>query len=115
MLKNKAVASLGHTSLLLPAMIKSALAANDRLKLYLTILQAAGQHARHPDQASYRWVDELASGLPGNPSWLSELVNGAYLNDQLLAVPHSSQLLEAMATAARVTAFTCLSWTCTNA
>ena len=97
MLKDKAVASLGHTSLLLPAMIKSALAANDRLKIYLTLVQAAGQQARHPDQASDRWVDEFAAGLLGDPAWLTELVNGAYLNDQLLVMPHGSKLLESMA------------------
>ena len=41
MLKEKAVASLGQQSLLLPAWVKAALLANDRLKLYLTMLQAA--------------------------------------------------------------------------
>ena len=44
MLKEKAVASLGQPSLLMPAWIKAALAANDRLKLYLTLLQSAAQH-----------------------------------------------------------------------
>lgn len=97
MLKDKAVASLGHTSLLLPAMIKTALTANDRLKLYLTVLQAAAQHARRPDQTPDRWVEDLASGLLNDPAWLSELINGAYLNDQLLIVPNGSRLLEAMA------------------
>ena len=45
MLKEKAVASLGQPSLLMPAWIKAALAANDRLKLYLTLLQSAAQHS----------------------------------------------------------------------
>ena len=35
MLKENAVASLGKQSLLMPAWIKAALLANDRLKLYL--------------------------------------------------------------------------------
>jgi hypothetical protein len=39
MLKEKAVASMGQQSLLLPAWIKAALLANDRLKLCLTMLR----------------------------------------------------------------------------
>jgi hypothetical protein len=39
--KIEAVASLGQLRLLRPAWTKAALAANDRLKLYLTVLQAA--------------------------------------------------------------------------
>jgi hypothetical protein len=37
MQKAQAVASLGQQRLMLPAWVKSALAANDRLKVYLSI------------------------------------------------------------------------------
>ena len=56
MRKEQAVASLGQQSLLLPAWVKAALAANDRLKLYLTLLQSAAQHAAAPDTSVPDWV-----------------------------------------------------------
>lgn len=43
--KTDVVAALGQQKLLLPAWIKAALAANDRLKFALTALQAAASHA----------------------------------------------------------------------
>ena len=49
--KFEAVASLGQLRLLRPAWTKAALAANDRLKLYLTVLQAAQAHAEQPSTA----------------------------------------------------------------
>ena len=41
MQKAEAVAALGSSSLSLPAWVRAALGANDRLKLYLSVLQAA--------------------------------------------------------------------------
>jgi hypothetical protein len=49
MRKGQALATLGQRGLLLPVWVKAALAANDRLKLYLTVLQAAASHAEHPE------------------------------------------------------------------
>ncbi len=54
--KQKAVATLGQNSLLLPAWITAALLANDRLKLYLSVLQSAAAHA------SPRCVSAASSG-----------------------------------------------------
>ena len=48
MQKNQALAVMGQRSLLMPGFIKAALAANDHLKLYLSVLQAAAAHAEHP-------------------------------------------------------------------
>jgi len=49
--KQDAVASLGQTQLLQPARVRAALKANDRLKLYLSVLQAAAAHATAPERA----------------------------------------------------------------
>ncbi|MBH2043748.1 MAG: phosphate transport regulator [Comamonadaceae bacterium] len=96
MLKEKAVASLGQPSLLMPAWIKAALAANDRLKLYLTLLQSAAQHASAPDGPAGRWENDIAqSGLQDAP-WAQELVSGAYYDDDLLILPRMENLLEAL-------------------
>ena len=48
MQKSQTLALLGEQGLLLPVWVKAALVANDRLKLYLTVLQAAAAHAGHP-------------------------------------------------------------------
>ena len=96
MLKEKAVASLGQPSLLMPAWIKAALAANDRLKLYLTLLQSAAQHASTPDGPVGRWETDIAhAGLQDAP-WAPEMLSGAYYDDDLLILPHMENLLEAL-------------------
>ncbi len=97
MLKQQAVATLGHQSLLVPALVKSALAANDRLKLYLTLVQIAGQQARQPETPLGTWQGELASAGLDNAGWLRDLVKGAYLNDGVLILPHQERLAEALA------------------
>lgn len=45
------VASLGQSQLLRPTWVKAALRANDRLKVYLTLLQAAWTYADQPTSA----------------------------------------------------------------
>jgi uncharacterized protein Yka (UPF0111/DUF47 family) len=47
--KTRIVDTLGERSLLRPTVINAALAANDRSKYYLTLLQTAVQRARRPD------------------------------------------------------------------
>lgn len=98
MLKEKVVASLGQQPLLMPAWIKAALQANDRLKLYLTMLQSAAQHAKSPQERSaVDWGRELAqAGLHGSV-WLQDMVKTAYFDGQTLFIPQQDQLLEALA------------------
>lgn len=96
MQKDKAVASLGQQSLLMPAWITAALAANDRLKLYLSLLQAASRHALSADESSINWSQELARAGLGQTGWTQDLVRHAYMDDQLLVLPHMAQLLQAL-------------------
>lgn len=96
MLKEKAVASLGQQTLLMPAWIKAALVANDRLKLYLTMLQSAAQHASSPETHIENWGRELAqAGLHGS-GWLQDMVKTAYLDGRTLVIPQLGQLLGAL-------------------
>ena len=46
--KREVVRELGELALVLPSLVNQALEANDRAKYYLTLLQAAGAHARRP-------------------------------------------------------------------
>ena len=88
MRKSDAVAAMGPSTLLLPAWIKAALVANDRLKLYLTVLQAAAAHAEHPEREALDLGRETASaGAEGR--WLQDVpavcsrVNGAFVIPEL--------------------------------
>ena len=69
--KQKAVATLGQNSLLLSAWITAALLANDRLKLYLSVLQSAAAHAADPQAPLPDWSAELREvcGCDGVQYW----------------------------------------------
>jgi uncharacterized protein Yka (UPF0111/DUF47 family) len=98
MLKDKVIETLGQSSLLLPAWIKAALLANDRLKLYLTMLQSAAQHANSPELPIQDWGRDLAQVSLHDSEWLQTLVKSAYFEDQTLIIPQLNQLLNALAT-----------------
>jgi hypothetical protein len=59
MLKDKAIESLGEDTLLIPAWITEALRANDRLKLLLTLLQSAEQHATDPKAKQIDFIQDF--------------------------------------------------------
>src|ERR1035437_5537475 len=98
MLKEKAVARLGQRSLLMPAWVKAALLANDRLKLYLTMLQSAAQHASSPESPLLDWGRDLAQVGLHDSGWLQALVKTAYFDDRTLIIPQLRQLLDALST-----------------
>ena len=47
-MKSEIIRELGQTDILLPALVAEGLAANDRIKVRMSALQAAAQHAREP-------------------------------------------------------------------
>lgn len=103
MLKESAVASFGQRSLLVPAWIKTALTANDRLKLYLTTLQAAMQHADSPAGAPIDLSRErAAAGV--HAAWLDELVLSAERRRDAYFSPQFAKLCDTLATDLQVMA-----------
>jgi len=96
--KEEAVESLGQQSLLMPAWIKSALAANDRLKFYLSVLQSAMQHAAHPDAEAPDWSRDATQLGLHDSRWVEELPTNAYLDDGVLVFPQIAQLMTCLAT-----------------
>lgn len=91
-----AVAELGGSSLLMPSWLNAALAANDRLKLYLTALQAAADHAAHPDRPAVDLQKEMrAVGLADE--WLHELTGMATLAGKDLFLPDLGKLTHRLA------------------
>ena len=59
MRKTEIVARLGESAVLLPSLVTSALAANDRLKLRLSLLQAAAAHAADPQAPTHDFSKEI--------------------------------------------------------
>src|SRR3974377_544368 len=74
-MKSEIIAQLGQTEVLLPSLIAEGLSANGRVKACLSVLQAAGQHARDPN-ATFDLADECRlAGL--DPVPMESLVNRA--------------------------------------
>ncbi len=85
-MKSKIIEQLGQTDILLPALIAEGLAANDRVKARLSVLQAAVGHAREPQGARFDLANECSAARL-DPVALEALVNGASLiaGDRLAA------------------------------
>lgn len=84
--KSNAVATLGQHSLLLPAWVKAALAANDRLKVGLSLLQAAVAHAMAPERPVTDLRHELAAAGV-TEAWLRELPSTATRDGEDVLLP----------------------------
>ncbi|MGE0714432.1 MAG: DUF47 domain-containing protein [Alphaproteobacteria bacterium] len=101
--KTDIVASLGRSELLRPAHLKAALAANDRLKFCLTVLQAAFSRAARPDAAALDLHREYATARLDAP-WLLALPASARLETSDLHAEDLPKLIERLAADIRVMA-----------
>jgi len=93
--KLDAVASLGQSPLLQPARLRAALKANDRLKLYLTVLQAADTHAAAPDRIALDLSREISAAdiaQREQAEWLRELPASATRQGSALLLPDLGRL-----------------------
>jgi uncharacterized protein Yka (UPF0111/DUF47 family) len=90
--KTRIVAALGERRLLVPVLLNQALAANDRAKYHLTLLQSARAHAEHPAEAfSSLRTERLACGIT-DPSF-DEVVAGAAKGEgNRYVLPHTRRL-----------------------
>lgn len=80
---------------MLPAWVKAALAANDRLKGYLTVFQTASAHAAHPAAEVPDLARELAAaGLDG--TWLHDVAAAARRVDDDLLLPDMPRLVRSL-------------------
>ena len=76
-MKSQIIEQLGQTDILLPALIAEGLAANNRAKARLSVLQAAARHGRDP-QARFDLAEECR-GAGIDPDPMAKLVDGASL------------------------------------
>ena len=94
--KADAVAALGKAKLLGPALLKSALAANDRLKFTLTAVQAAAAHALRPDSPRVSLeADHAAAHM--NAPWLLDAVEKSWAADGEIHIPDLDRILQQLA------------------
>jgi uncharacterized protein Yka (UPF0111/DUF47 family) len=77
-MKSQIIEQLGQTDILLPALIAEGLAANDRVKARLSVLQAAARHGRDPQSAGFDLAVECR-GAGIDPAAMEKLVTGASL------------------------------------
>lgn len=102
-MKTQLIETLGEDSLILPAQIESGLAANDRLKYYLTLLQVARSHADQPDQpASSLKPERLVAGI--RDSALDLVVGATHKEGLSYRLPGSNHLMSAIADDAQIMA-----------
>ncbi|HTV33420.1 MAG TPA: hypothetical protein VME69_10035 [Methylocella sp.] len=95
-MKSGIIGQLGEVELLLPALIAEGLAANDRVKARLSLLQAALRHAQDPSKARFDLAGECrAAGL--DPAPLEALVNGAhFVPDARITAPGLDKISDAI-------------------
>jgi hypothetical protein len=80
-MKTQIIAELGQGDILLPSLVAEGLAANDRIKVRMSALQAASQHAEAPDRpATELAVESHAAGIA--PTAIATLIGGAHLIGQ---------------------------------
>ena len=72
-MKSKIITELGQGDILLPSLVAEGLAANDRIKVHMSALQAAVEHAQQPDHpATDLSVECRAAGIA--PAELAALI-----------------------------------------
>jgi uncharacterized protein Yka (UPF0111/DUF47 family) len=91
-MKSRIIEHLGANDILLPSLVAAGLAANDRVKVHLSALQAAADHARNPRAAAPDLTPESrAAGL--DPAPIRQLVSGARTSDDgRITAPHLAEL-----------------------
>src|SRR6266480_4081072 len=94
--KSRIVATLGERRLLLPYLLNEALAANDRAKYRLTLLQTAKSQADSPDaDFSDLRTERLASGVT-DASYDAVVAETARRGADTYAMPHVRELCSAL-------------------
>ena len=91
--KSRIVASLGEQKLLLPELVNAALAANDRVKYYFTLLQAARTHAEHPDTAPAELHRERVACGVADGKWDEVPANAGKVGEGRYRIPGAGDIV----------------------
>ncbi len=93
-MKSQIIEQLGQSEILLPSLIAEGLAANDRIKVRMSALQAAVHHARQPSVPATDLQDECrAAGVA--PVAIATLISGAHLlGEERIAAPNLAKMMK---------------------
>jgi hypothetical protein len=93
-MKSQIIEQLGQADILLPSLIAEGLAANDRIKVRMSALQAAVHRAQEPDHpATDLHVECRAAGIA--PAALATLIGGAHVaGDGRMTAPNLARLMK---------------------
>jgi hypothetical protein len=91
--KTQIIQELGNEELLLPKLVNEALAANDRIKYFLSLLQMAKSHADNPghDFSSMK-LERQASGVMD--LGFDSVVEGSSRTDDHYTIPNAKRIIE---------------------
>lgn len=78
-MKSQIIEQLGQAEILLPSLVAEGLAANDRIKVRMSALQAAAHHAQEPDD---RDMQELGTAAVHLLTMATSYVNSHQDEDQ---------------------------------
>lgn len=93
-MKSEIIEQLGQTDILLPSLVAEGLAANDRIKVRMSALQAAVHHAKLPEHAAPDLEAESRAAAIA-PAGIATLINGAHIGaDGKLAAPNLARLMK---------------------
>jgi uncharacterized protein Yka (UPF0111/DUF47 family) len=94
--KKSILKELGEEELLLPELVNAALAANERIKYYFTLLQTAQSRALHPDREIPSLKKERETAVVEN-ALLDSVVQGAEdLGSGTYRIPYAEEILSAI-------------------
>ncbi len=93
-MKSQIIEELGQAEILLPSLVAEGLAANDRIKVRMSALQAAARHAQEPARpATDLHVECRAAGIA--PAALATLIGGSHLaGNGRIAAPNLARLMK---------------------
>jgi len=93
-MKTHIIEELGQGDILLPVLVAEGLAANDRIKVRMSALQAAAQRAQEPDRlVNVLSLESQTAGIA--PAGIAALIGGAHLIGRgRLAAPDLGKLME---------------------
>jgi hypothetical protein len=91
--KLKIVHQLGESAVLLPGLLAAALAANDRSKLRLTLLQEAAAHAANPAYAANTMASERHAAELDDPAFDLTVVGAQAVEPGHLHIPGAAALV----------------------
>jgi hypothetical protein len=93
-MKSQIIEHLGQSDILLPSLVAEGLAANDRIKVRMSALQGAADHAQRPDHPTTDLQIECrAAGIA--PGALATLIGGAHLaGEGRMAAPNLARLMK---------------------